>query len=85
MSESEVPAKKINQVITIPIVSDDRNSPEALLMRKAKMDQVQGEVDTKFDTVVERFEAGPQISGPLLSVGVAFSLLLLSALFSGRR
>lgn len=86
---NEAAAKKVSQVVTIPVVSTDASSPEAQLMRDAKIAQVQTETDTKFDDTVERFQCRQQgFSVPLLGVTVALSLLGLSVFFTknqGRR
>jgi len=91
--------KKGNDVIKIveaPIVSNDSNSQEAVLARSAKAIQVQSEVDSKYDTVLERFSDFmdvdtpildsihieiSKVSIPLLSVSVVLGLFGLSCIF----
>jgi hypothetical protein len=52
---SEAKAKKVQDVVSAPVVSDDSNSQESLLARQAKTIQVQAAADSVYDTIVERF------------------------------
>lgn len=83
-SSKEIAAKKVQAVVDAPIVSDDAKSPEQIMMRDAKLLQIQTDVDTKYDAVVERFTVNSEpVSIPLLGAVVAFSLMGLSVLFIG--
>jgi hypothetical protein len=74
--------KKIDSIIYPPVVSNDSQSPEAKLMREAKAIESQAAVDTKYDAIMERFEANQQpISRPLVGFAVALSLFALASLF----
>jgi hypothetical protein len=73
----------VDSIVRAPVVNENPNSPEAMLMRDAKKVQVQASTDSKFDTVLERFSDPLQPpSLPLLAVGVALSLLLASYAFT---
>lgn len=75
---ASVDPKKIQNVISVPVVSTDSLSPEAKLMREAKTMEAQAEIDTKFDPIVERFsnESG-QISRPLIGLAVFMGILAI--------
>ncbi len=76
---SNIAANKVETVISAPVVSTDSLSPEANIARDAKRLQVQAEVDSKFDTVLENFYCGPEpINKPLL-----ISFLTVVLLFAG--
>jgi hypothetical protein len=76
---SNIAANKVETIISAPVVSTDSSSPEAILARDAKRLQVQAEVDSKFDTVLENFYCGPEpINTPLL-----VSFLTVCLLFAG--
>jgi hypothetical protein len=77
--------KPISMMAAAPVVSDDPTSPEAKLAREAKQIQVQTDVDSKFDTVIERFEGGPPSSQPLVAVGVVLLLFGAAALVTKKR
>lgn len=66
-----------------PVVSHDSNSPEAKIARDAKMLEVQSNVDSRFDTKLERF-VGSQTT-ILSGLTVALSLLLVSLLVQKRK
>lgn len=74
--------EKVEKIVYSPIVSTDSISPEAKLMRAAKELEVQSDVDTKYDAIVERFEQ--RSTKPLLGVAVAL-FLLFGASFIRRR
>jgi len=84
---SEPKAKKVQDVVSAPVVSDDPNSQESLLARQAKTIQVQAAADSVYDTVVERFsdsqrpDGFPKIS-PILFlssfIGVGILFLVVS-------
>ena len=76
---SNISANNVETIISAPVVNTDSSSPEAILARDAKRLQVQAEVDSTFDTVVERFYCGPEpINTPLL-----VSFLTVCLLFAG--
>ena len=76
---SSISAEKVETIISAPVVNTDSLSPEANLARSAKRLQVQAEIDSKFDTVIERFYCGPEpINTPLL-----VSFLTVGLLFAG--
>jgi hypothetical protein len=58
----------VEKVVLSPIVSYDSNSKESQLMRQIKQVEAQSIVDTKFDTVLERFEPSKM---PLVTFAVA--------------
>lgn len=66
-----------------PVVSHDSNSSEAKIARDAKMLEVQSNVDSRFDTKLERF-VGSQTT-ILSGLTVALSLLLVSLLVQKRK
>ena len=77
---SSVSADKIELILAAPVVTTDSSSPEAVLARSAKRLQVQTEIDSKFDTVIERFYCGPEpINTPLLISFIAVGLLFAGA------
>ncbi len=76
---------KIQSLTYAPVVSTDATSPEAQLMREAKKIEVQSQVDTKFDSVVERFVVQQPISLPLVHVAVALGLFAVAVYYTGRR
>ena len=72
-----VPAEK---VVLSPIVSYDTNSKESQLMRQIKEVEAQSIVDTKFDTVLERFESTkmPLVTFAVAALAYVSVVLLLS-------
>lgn len=78
---------KIQGIVSAPVTSQDATSPEALLAREAKKIQVQAEVDTKFDPLVERYRnfEQPTVSVPLVCAMVALGLLGAAVLIRGQR
>ena len=76
---------KIQTLAYAPVVGSDATSPEAQLMREAKKVELQTQIDTKFDSVVERFVVQQPISVPLLGTTVALSLFALAIYYSGKR
>ena len=84
---------QIQEVVAAPVVSADANSPEAKLARAVKATQAQAEVDSKFDTVIERFGGACACSGssstpvnkPLLFGVIIVGLFLGTSLLSKRR
>jgi hypothetical protein len=58
----------VEKVVLSPVVSPDPNSKESELMRQVKLVEAQSQVDTKFDTVLERFETSRM---PLVTFAVA--------------
>ncbi len=76
---STIAAEKVEMIVNAPVVSTDSTSPEAILARNAKRLQVQTDVDSKFDTVLERFrDQSPAIDSSLL-----FSVVVVGILFVG--
>lgn len=66
---------RIDSVVTAPVVSIDSTSSEAKLARNARALEAQAEVDTLYDTKIERFYSEPApISIPLVGVAVALGL-----------
>ena len=84
---SNIPVNKVETIISAPVVNTDSLSPEANLARNAKRLQVQAEVDSKFDTVLENFYCGSEpINTPLLISFLTVGLLFAGAtLFRGSR
>jgi hypothetical protein len=76
---------KIQSISYVPIVATDATSPEALLMREAKKTELQTQIDTKYDSVVERFVVQQPISIPLVHTTVALGLFALAIYITGRR
>jgi hypothetical protein len=76
---------KVQMLAYAPIVGTDATSPEVQLMREAKKVEVQTQIDTKFDAVVERFVVQQPISIPLVGATVALSLFALAIYWSGKR
>jgi hypothetical protein len=76
---------KVQMLAQVPVVSTDATSLEAQLMRDAKKVELQTQIDTKFDSVVERFVVQQPISLPLVSTAVALSLFALAIFITGRR
>jgi hypothetical protein len=76
---------KVQMLAQVPVVSTDATSPETQLMRDAKKVELQTQIDTKFDSVVERFVVQQPISLPLVSTAVALSLFALAIFITGRR
>ena len=65
----------IDSVVAAPVVSSESTSVEAVLARKSREIEAQAQVDTEFDTKIERFYVEPlPISIPLISVAVVFGL-----------
>jgi hypothetical protein len=83
---SDISPEKVETIISAPVVSTDSLSPEAILARNAKRLQVQAEVDSKYDTVLENFYCGPEpINKPLLISFLTVGLLFAGAtLFGGK-
>jgi hypothetical protein len=78
---SSVDPKKIQNVISVPVVSTDSLSPEAKLMRSAKQMEAQAEIDTKYDPIVERFSTDSgQISRPLVGLTLFMGILAIHVL-----
>ena len=78
----------IDSVVAAPVVSSESTSSEAILARKAREIEAQAQVDTVFDTKIERFYVEPiPISFPLLSITVVLGLwsLVLVLLPQGRK
>lgn len=69
----------IEGTVAPPAVNENPNSPEAMLARDAKRVETQATTDSRFDTVLERFEDTRQTTITLMSVSVALGLLLLPA------
>jgi hypothetical protein len=85
---SSIDPSKIYGIVNAPVTSQDATSPEAILAREARKIQVQAEVDTQYDPIVERYRNFEQpsnltLSIPLMGVAVALSLLGLSVLMRG--
>jgi hypothetical protein len=76
---------KIQTLAYAPVVGTDATSPEVQLMREAKKVELQTQIDTKFDAIVERFVVQQPISIPLLGTTVALSLFALAIYYSGKR
>ncbi len=76
---------KVQMLAQVPVVSTDATSPEMQLMRDAKRVELQTQIDTRFDSVVERFVVQQPISLPLVSTAVALSLFALAIFITGRR
>ena len=72
-------------LVKAPTVSDDNTSPEAKLATESKRIQSQADNDSKFDTVIERFNSREEISLPLVGTGLAIVLLGVSVWFSKKR
>jgi hypothetical protein len=75
-----VDPKKIQNIISAPVVSTDSLSPEANLMRSAKLVEAQAAVDTQFDPVVERFCDGTgsgQVSKPLVGLTILLGIIAI--------
>jgi hypothetical protein len=72
-------SEKVESIISAPVVNTDSLSPEANLARDAKRLQVQAEVDSKYDTVVERFYCEPEP----INVPLVVSFLTVCLLFAG--
>lgn len=71
----------IDSVVDAPVVSVDSKSSEALLARKARALEAQAQVDTIYDTKIERFYSEPApLSIPLVGVSVALGLWALCVL-----
>ena len=51
---SLVKAKNVHSIVLSPVVSDDPNSQVSQMARDAKKLQVQSQIDSKYDTVLER-------------------------------
>jgi hypothetical protein len=75
----------IVRLVKAPTVSDDNTSPEAKLATESTRIQSQADNDTKFDTVIERFNSREEISLPLIGTGLAIFLLGVSVWFSKKR
>jgi hypothetical protein len=78
----------IDSVVLAPVVSSESTSPEAILARKSREIEAQAQVDTIYDTKIERFYVEPlPISLPLISVTVVLGLwsLALLLLSNGRK
>ena len=80
-----IDSSKIQILAQVPVVSTDSTSPEMQLMREAKRVELQTQIDTKFDSVVERFVVQQPISIPLLNATVALTLFALAIYITGRR
>lgn len=76
---------KIQSLVYAPVVSPDTTSAETQLMREARKVELQTQIDTKFDAVVERFVVQQPISIPLLGTSVALTLFALAIYYSGKR
>jgi hypothetical protein len=76
---------KVQMLAQVPVVSTDATSLEMQLMRDAKRVELQTQIDTRFDSVVERFVVQQPISLPLVSTAVALSLFALAIFITGRR
>lgn len=76
---------KIQSLVYAPVVSADTTSAETQLMREARKVELQTQIDTKFDAVVERFVVQQPISIPLLGTSVALTLFALAIYYSGKR
>ncbi len=76
---SPVPVEK---VVLSPVVSSDPNSKESDLMRQITLLNAQSQVDTKFDTILERFQPSKM---PLVTFAVAALAYIGVCLFVGRR
>jgi hypothetical protein len=71
----------VEKVILSPVVSINPNSKESQLMSKMAELEAQSQVDSKFDTVLERFENNNK---PLLTFAVAV-LAYIGVCFLSRR
>jgi len=86
---SEPKPKKVQDIISAPVVSDDPGSQESLLARQAKTLQAQASADSVYDTHIERFSdvafhASPRISPIVfLLCCMGMGLLLLLTTHSG--
>lgn len=71
-----------------PVVSANSTSQEAILARKARALELQSEIDSTFDTKLERkvdgFCGGQEQISILLGLAVAASLFLVSSLTKRR-
>jgi hypothetical protein len=78
---------KVQGIVSAPVTSQDVTSPESILAREAKKIQVQAEVDTKFDPLVERYMnfEQPTVSIPLISAVFALGLLGAAVLIRGQK
>jgi hypothetical protein len=76
---------KVQSLSYVPVVSPDSGSLEAQLMREAKKVEVQSQIDTKYDPIVERFVIQQPISLPLINVTLALGLFALTIYYTGRR
>jgi hypothetical protein len=78
---------KVQGIVAAPVTSQDATSPEAILAREAKKIQVQAQVDTMFDPLVERYMnfEQPTVSVPLVCAVVALGLLGAAVLIRGQR
>jgi hypothetical protein len=75
-----VDPKKVQNVISVPVVSTDSLSPEAKLMRSAKEVEAQAAVDTQFDPIVERFCGGTtNVSKSLISLAIVLGIVAIHA------
>jgi hypothetical protein len=72
-------------LVKAPTVSEDRASPESKLATESTRLQSQADQDSKFDTVIERFNSREEISLPLVGTGLAILLLGVSVWFSKKR
>ena len=72
-------------LVKAPTVSEDNASPEAKLATESTRLQSQADQDSKFDTVIERFNSREEISLPLVGTGLAIVLLGVSVWFSKKR
>ncbi len=75
--------KIIAMKTSAPVVSIDSTTPEAIMAREAKKLQVQADMDSFYDTKLERFCGSS--TPPLLGLTVALGLLFLSKVFQRRR
>ena len=75
----------VQTIAYVPVVGADTTSPETQLMREAKKVELQTQLDTKFDAVVERFVVQQPISVPLVGTTVALTLFAVAIWYSGRR
>lgn len=78
----EAKSKQIQALAVAPVVSADSTSQESILARQARELQIQSATDSKYDTVLERFQGQP--SSLLVGLAVAGSLLLVSLVYQRR-
>ena len=75
-------------VTAAPVVSTNSTSPEAILARKVRSLELQSEMDSSFDTKLERKEdgfcGGQEQTSLLLGFTVVASLFLASSLYKRR-